>query len=242
MNKFPRWLPTAVASRAQVLISAGGLGGMEDSLLRLVSDHTMAPVWKALEAQSSTPQQLVDYLEYVRLHQAVMGWPANFLDVSGDAIQRRVFNNVALSCEALLRELEKINPDQEAQGGWGLLEQALQRSELLAAKNCDVNKLEVLVNVQALLQEIQQTSNVVEIFDVIRQAALLAVDAPNMHLPRKRDAVRANIVLLARDVSKYVQYHFRKPLHEVVASTVNAALNLHDEAITADSVRKLKQS
>lgn len=242
MNKFPHWLPAEVALHAQVLINAGGLGSMERSLRQLVTDHDMIKVWKSLKTQSSNSQQLIDYLEYVRLHSAVMGWSTDLLNVSGDAIQRKVFSKVASSCETLLTDLGKLSQDYESKEGWELLGQALQRIECSAAKAGDANRLVAIANVQARLQEIQQTSNVVEFFELIRQAALLAVDAPSMHLPRKRDGVRANIVWLATDISKYVQYHFHKPLHEVVASTVNVVLNLHDEPITADSVRKLKQS
>ena len=50
---------------------------------------------------------------------------------------------------------------------------------------------------------------------------------------------RPDIVHLATDLAAYVRMHYKKPLHEVVATTVNVALNLNTRAVTADWVRKV---
>lgn len=242
MSKLPDWLPIEVAFHVQKLLNTGGLGVAKEPLFRLASDPEMAKVWWALQLLSKNPQQLIEYLEYVRLHPIVMGWPSDLLNVPGDAIQREMFGKIASSCETALNALKELSYKNNPQTGWVLLERAVQRNERLAAESGDARKLEAITNFQDHLQEIQKSSNAVEILEAIRLAALLAGDAPDMYLPRKRDSLKADRVLLAQDLSRYVQYHFHKPLHAVVASTINVALNLHEETLTPDAVRKLKHS
>ena len=242
MQKLPDWLPAEVASHVQKLLKTGGLGVTERTLRRLAFDQEMAKVWETLQPLSGGSRRLIDYLEYVRMHRAVMGWPTDFLDVPGDAVQRKVFKKVATSCEAMLNTLAKLSDDQDPQRGWGLLEQAIGRNELRAASEGDDDKLLAVANIRAQLQEIKQTSNVVEILETIKLAASLAADAPDMNLPKKRNAKRPDIACLARDLSSHVQTHFHKPLHEVVAITVNVGLHLDKFQIDADYVRKLKRS
>ncbi len=170
----------------------------------------------------------------------VTGLSKRILDVPGDAIQRKLFAKVADSCEMVLNALQKLNPENDPQKGWRVLEQALQRGEYSAAEQVDTKKLEAIANFQVHLQEIQQSSSVVEILQAIKLAASLAIGAPDMPLPRKRKIPRAAINWLAMDLSSYMRNHFGQPLHANVASTVNAALGLYDDPINADYVRKLK--
>lgn len=242
MSKLPDWLPVEVASHVKKRLNTGGLGAGKEPLCRLAYDPEMAKVWKTLRLLSNSPQPLIEYLEYVRLHPVVMGWPSDLLNVPGDAIQREMFGKIISSCETALNALKELSYKSNPQAGWELLEQAVQRNGRFAAETGDARKLEAIANFQGHLQEIQKSSNVVEILEAIRLAALLAYDAPDMYLPRKRDSLKANRVFLAQDLSRYVQHHFHKPLHAVVASSVNVALDIQDNPFSADSVRKLKNT
>lgn len=242
MSKLPEWLPVEVAFHVKATLNKGGLGDAEETLCRLTYDPEMEKVWAALQSQSGNPQHLIEYLEYVRLHPVVMGWPSDLLNVPGDAVQREQFGKIAGACEAALSALEKLSHKRDRHEGWALLEMAIQRNERQAAETNDGSKLEAITNFQSHLREIQQISDVVEIVRIIRLAAALASDAPDMPLPRRRDSVNADRVLLAQELSRYMQHNFHKPLHAVVATTVNVALALHDNIMTPDAVRKLKLS
>lgn len=240
MSKIPDWLPVEIDSYVQTLIQNGGLGATEKVLQRLISHPEMAKVWKPLLRLSKSPQPLIDYLDAIRWHPVVMGYPIDFLNVPGDAKQREAFSKILVACENTLNALKELSHKNDPQVGWGLLEQAMQRNESLAAKTGDTRKLEAIANFQGRLQEILQSSNIVEILEVIRLAACLAGDAPNMPLPRKRDSLKADRVHLARHLSHYVQDQFHKPCHAVVASTINVIFEHYYDPISADAIRKLK--
>lgn len=242
MSKYPDWLPTEIASHVQTLIHTGGLGAAKATMEGLASHPEMKKVWQALQPLSNTPQQLVDYFDTVRLHPVVNGWPTDILNVPGDAVQRELFSKIRASCDVTLNALKGLSHKNDPMAGWGIVEQAIQRSERRAAQLGDTSKLEATVNFRGHLQTIQASSTIPEILEAIKLAAALAYDAPDMNLPRRRDSLKAARVLLAQDLSHYVRHHFRKPLHDVVATTVNVALNLGDDAISAESVRKLKRT
>ena len=208
---------------------------------RLVYDQSMKKVWGTLQDKTSDVSELVAFLEFVRLHPVVLEWPSDFLNVPGDALQRQLFAQVAASSASALEALSKVSNTNDPFLGWDLLEQAIRRSELFAAEHGMYDKHEAIANFRSRLQEVQESSGVVDFLKMICLAANAAGDAPAMPLPRKRDSLRSSVVFLAMEISIYVREHFRKPLHEIVALTVNAALDLQDEeAISADYVSKLK--
>ena len=194
---------------------------------------------------------LIGYLEKLRLHDAVMPLAQiDIYDVPSNATQRNAFKKVAKSCQDALDAFATISKEKVIevdgkpqkikvlQSGFELLELAINRA--IKASVIEPNSgFTDFYATQTRLEEVQQSLNMIGIIELLQQAANTAAKAPKIPLPTKLNARRPDIVDLATHLSAYVRMHYKKPLHQIVATTVNVALNLHDKAISADWVRKV---
>ncbi len=125
-SKFPEWLPAHLLAHSSQLIKEADLNSAEPLLLRLVSHDKMKGVWKTLSKKATDPQQLIDFLEFVRLHPALEGKPNDPIIIPGDNAQRVVFNNIDKLVKQLINELKDLSPTREAEDGWRMLESTLK--------------------------------------------------------------------------------------------------------------------
>ena len=91
MDKFPIWLPNEVRLHAEDLIKKGGLNSLKPLLMRLVTYLEMQKVWVKLSSKTHDPQKLIDFLEYVRSHPALIGHNTDPILVPSDKAQHQVF-------------------------------------------------------------------------------------------------------------------------------------------------------
>lgn len=193
---------------------------------------------------------LIGYLEKLRLHDAVMPLAQiDIYDVPTNASQANALKKVVKSCQDILdtfatisrEKIIEVGGEPQAikilQSGFELLELAINRS-IKASVNEPKSRFSEYYSMQSKLEEVQQSVNMIEIIQLLKNAADIAAKAPKIPLPTKLNA-RSDIVHLATDLSAYLRMHYKKPLHQVVATTVNVALNLHDNSISADWVRKV---
>ncbi len=197
-----------------------------------------------------SPNLLIGYLDKLRLHEAVMPLAQiDIYNIPSNATQTNAFKKIAKSCQDILDTFATISKEKvievdgepqnikALQSGFELLELAINRA-IKANVDDPESDFKDYYAIQSRLREVQQSVNMIDIIELLQHAANMAAKAPKMPLPTKLNA-RADIVDLATHLSAYVRMHYKKPLHEVVATTVNVALNLHDNAISADWVRKV---
>lgn len=193
---------------------------------------------------------LIGYLEKLRLHDAVMPLAhIDIYDVPSNATQKNAFKKAAKLCQDILdnfaaiskEKIIEVHGEPQAikilQSGFELLELAINRA-IKASVNEPKSEFSDYCAVQSRLREVQESVNMIDVIRLLQHAANIAAKAPKIPLPTKLNA-RSDIVHLATDLSAYLRMHYKKPLHQVVATTVNVALNLHDNSISADWVRKV---
>jgi hypothetical protein len=206
---------------------------MTERLMRLTTDEGMRPAWLALAKCASQPQDLVEYLEYVRLHYTLMG-PGFWGKVPTRSIQRRALKRVAKLGKELLTELEAL-------GGTGLATLHGLLNQLATHSYAQQKKSQTFVHAfspKHTLAGLQREIRIKNVLESLIHAAGLALEAPPRG-PRKLKARSADRTAYIQDLSRYVKQHFGKPLNEAVANTVNASLNLHDKPVTESLVRQL---
>ncbi|HVS26545.1 MAG TPA: hypothetical protein VHE58_04515 [Burkholderiales bacterium] len=239
--RFPPWLPQIVADHATQLIDSGGLGEkMTERLKRLTTDAGMRAAWAALAKYAPQPQDLVDYLEYARLHYTLM-WHGYWRKFPALSSQRRALKRVAKLGKELLKELEAIGGNNPAAGLAALehlLNQVVTHSFALRKENQTIVHAFTL---KQTLADLQRETGIENVLNNLIQAAELALQAPPVG-PRKLRDKNADRTAYIQDLARYVKRRFGKPLNEVVANTVNASFNFHDNPVTEDLVRKLTRS
>ncbi len=239
MMRFPSWLPQIVATHATHLIGSGGLNAqMIERLERLTTDQGMQTAWVALARCAPQPQDLVDYLEYARLHYTLM-WPGYWGKIPTLSTQRRALKRIAKLGKELLIELKAIggnSPDAGLAALENLLSQVVTHSFAQRKENQSIVHAFTL---KQTLANLQRETGIENVLESLIQAAELVLLAPHRG-PRKLKASSADRTAYIQDLSRYAKRHFGKPLNEVVANTVNASLNLQeDDQVTEDLVRKL---
>lgn len=235
MPTFPKWIPIELNGYANKLIDTGNLGLREALLIRLLTYHDMQSVWKLLSSHADSIQQLIDFLEFVQLHSAILSKVEN-IDISSKAVQRNAYTKIQKSIKAIIKELANLGSSNNPEVGWALLESALERSECEFPEN-----YQDIVTLRSYLQELQNETSAIEVLEAIQSAAELAANAPAPNLPVRRNTQRAKINWLIQDLSQYCQNHFGEYLDEVVANTVNTVFDLVDSDIEADYVAKLRK-
>ena len=235
---FSDKIPVALSNHAKNLIAQGGLNTLEAMLIRLIDSLEMQSVWKILMSHTDSPQKLIDFFEYVRLHDAVLRRNAEDgkIDTPSKTIQRKAFLKIHKSIINIVDELKKLSSGDNPEVGWALLEAAITRSELAFMENH-----QDIISLKNYLQNLQNQTSIVDVLDAIQVATTLAANAPASNLPVKRNSSRAKINWLIQDLSEYCLNEFIKPLDAVVASTVNTVFDLIDSDIDADYVAKLRK-
>ena len=238
MHTFSDKIPVALSNHAKKLIVQGGLNTLEAMLIRLIDSLEMQSVWKILMSHADSPQKLIDFFEYVRLHDAVLRGNAEDgkLDTPSKTIQRKAFLKIQKSIISIVDELKNLSGENSPEVGWVLLEAAITRSELAFTENH-----QDIISLKSYLQNLQNQTSIVDVLDAIQVATTLAANAPASNLPVKRNSSRAKINWLIQDLSEYCLNEFIKPLDAVVASTVNTVFDLIDSDIDADYVAKLRK-
>lgn len=235
MTHFRTWLPKIVADHATRLMRSGGLNAqMTERLERLTTDEGMKAAWAALAKCASQPQDLVDYLEYARLHSTVM-WPGLWGKVPSRSVHRRALKRVAKLSKELIKELDAL-------GGTGLATLDSLFNQLVTHSYAQQKKNQTFVHAftpKQTLAGLQRGTGIKNVLESLIQAAESALQTPPRG-PRKLRDKNADRTAYIQDLSRYVKQHFGKPLNEVVANTVNASLNLQENnQVTEDLVRKL---
>ena len=105
MDRFPPWLPMEVKKHAEYLITVGCLNTAKPLLMRLVTHYEMEKVWNRLTRNSKQAQQLIDFLEYVRLHASLQGEVTSSISIPSDKVQRAAFHKITNAAETILPTL-----------------------------------------------------------------------------------------------------------------------------------------
>ncbi len=235
MPSFPKWIPTELGEYANRLIDLDNLGLREPLLIHLLTSFDMQHVWKSLSSHADCPQQLIDFLEFVQLHNAILSKVEN-IDIPSEAVQHNAYTKIQKSIKVIIGELANLGSSNNPEVGWALLESAVERSECEFPEN-----YQDIASLKGYLYKFQSETSVIETLEAIQAAAELAANAPAPNLPVKRNSSRAKINWLIQDLSQYVQSHFGKPLDAIVATTINTVFNLTEESIAADDVTKLRK-
>lgn len=225
----------------------------DKSVLRLrktLNNILIKQVCKDLLKIKPSSDLLIGYLEKLRLHEAVMPLAQiDIYNVPSNATQANAFKKIAKSCQDILDAIASISKEKVVeiegeqqnikalQSGFELLELAINRAIKASVGELKSGFADYYA-IQSRLEEAQQSVNMMDIIQLLKNAADIAAKAPKMPLPIKLNA-RPDIVDLATHLSAYVRMHYKKPLHQVIATTVNVALNLKENAISADWVRKV---
>ena len=242
MNQFPQWLPAQVAEHAKQLINTGGLNTLEPLLIRLVTSPQMASVWKSLSDKAHHPQQLVDFLDYVRLHPSLKGKPTDPIAIPSDQLQRTAYKKISELSQLILKELNDLSGSDDPQAGWRLLESTLIRTELDQLHQTSTSLFLEIKALQAKLNRIEHYTQISSVIAMIGLAASLASSAPDAALPKRRNSDRAKCNYLILGLKTYLKDCFSTNSPSLIATIVNTAFNFADGGITADDVRKLKPS
>ena len=70
---FPTWLPKPLLDHCLSKIQSGALSVDQQECIKRLSNHlTMRYVWETLALYNPEPQELIDFIEFVRLHPTVI--------------------------------------------------------------------------------------------------------------------------------------------------------------------------
>lgn len=242
-SKFPEWLPAHIFAYSAHLIEKANLNDAELLLHRLVTRDKMKGVWKTLSKQTTNPQSLIDFLDFVRLHPALEGKPNDPINISSDKTQRLVFNNIDKLVKQLVNELKGLSPTRDAGDGWRILESTLERAELGNLKQHnqeEFSKFLAIKKIQSALASIQLQHSITDILETISLATQYATTAPDAKLPVRRNTERAKVNWLILSLKQYLKQHFNTQSHAMIANIVNVTFDLSHNSISDEDVRKVK--
>lgn len=238
MHKFPKWLPQNVAAHCQTKLNSGALSDeQKDCTLRLTTQDDMRLVWQALSKVATTPDKLVDLIEYVRLHPTILCAESKAPRLT-IAKQRKAMQQISLITERLLGALGQLKPvEPDANEGMTRLLSELRRLQNQATAHQYGDTVVRLQQHLARLEAVDTEFGLVETLQTLQEAATFAMHVPTDG-PRKQGAYSASRTLFIKDLKNYIQHLFGKQLNQVVATIVNTAMNLPSETVTEDMVRK----
>lgn len=238
MRNFPKWLPEVIVVHCDDKLQSGALSeDQKQCIIRLTTHESMRNVWEALNREASKPEQLVDLIEYVRLHPTILFHQAQTHTLTS-ANQRKVMARISALSELLLAtlaQLTSIEPD--ANKGIALLKSEIYQIQKQAASEQDGTTVVHLHELMDRLEEADAGFGIVETLQSLQEASTLAMDAPAKE-PRKQGARTASRTLFIKELKRYIQFNLSKKLNQVVATIVNTAMNLPPETVTEDQVRK----
>lgn len=235
--QFPVWLPSHVVTHARKIITE--LSPKEEikaCLARLTTHPDMRAVWNAIQKTFVDPNDLIEFLEYIRLHPAVTN-QISLTDIPSHAKENKAFSDISKYSSLTLNSLRDLTPTKNLEQGLRMLDAALERLEADAVLNTTKNHIKTFELRRILKQAQQQSIDFITTLMALQDAASLAMQAPSTNLPRKRNTDNAHIVWLVKDTSQYFKKRLKSPQYQLVADTVNTALALHDDALDAERVR-----
>lgn len=243
MLKFPKWLPANVAAHCADKLNSGALSEeQKQCIIRLTSHESMRSVWETLEKEifkkeKPDPSKLVNMIEDVRLHPTVL-YPESKTPKLSSANQRKVMAQISKLSQNLLNTFAQLDSAaQDANKGIQFLLQEMSRMQKMAASQQEGKLVIRIHELQEGLKEADASFGIAEMFQALQEASALAINIlPDG--PRKQGAKTASRTLFIKDLKRYIKYHFRKQLNQVVATIVNTAMNLDSETVTEDMVRK----
>lgn len=228
---------------------------------RVLTNPQMQEAYFKLLKQNADVILLTGYNDKIRLHDSITGFNPDKFEVPNNAKQRKAFLKIEKYCQGILdafAELGSQDNKNEAEldiqdnremanrklkatySGFYLLAQSVNRAVNKAIKTSDMVGHTQYHLIHSLIEEIGQSdADILQVINLLKNTCIAAKAAPKMPLPTKLEMKRPDIQDLATDLSAYLRMHYKKPFHEVVATTVNIALNLDKKSITADWVRKL---
>lgn len=237
MHHFPNWLPQLVAAHCHTKLDSGPLSDQQaECILRLTTQDDMLAAWQTL-SKVATSDKLVDLIEYVRLHPAVMYTESKSHKLT-IAKQRKALSEVSVLAARLLSTLSKLDPmAADAQQGIHLIKAETHRLQNLSAQKHDGTSVVHLFQLFELLEAADEDYGIARTLKSLQEAATLAKDAPTDG-PRKQGAKTATRTAFIKDLKRYIHLNFGKKLNQVIATFVNTALKLPPETVTEDMVRK----
>jgi hypothetical protein len=238
MNNFPKWLPPDIAKYCQSKLDFGALSEEQSAcILRLSTHDDMRFAWEALMKVTDNTELLIDLIEYVRLHPAVMHAGIKTHQLTS-AQQRKALKDVAVLSERLLNALSQLHQvERNADEGMAHLKSELRRLQNQAAALQYGDSVVRFHQHITRLEAVDAEFGIARTLQTLQEASMLAMEEPTAG-PRKKGAKNAARTQFIQDLKRYFQFHFDKKLNQVVASFVNSALDLSDDAVSEDMVRK----
>lgn len=226
-SELPKWLPEALRAHVLTKLKLGGLGVLQNQLIRLASLEEMQHVWASLDNTKTDPELLIDFIEYVRLHPLVM-YPELLTNSQTLSEQRKYLKSIIKHSQSLLDNLAML-------GG-------IKDCPELGVNN--ISPAWALISMKHLtLDDVEYpASEFTTHLTVLQEAATLTLNASPKRSSNKPGAKNAKQIQLIKDISRFIHEHFQRPLNQVVATTVNVVLDLPSDQVTEDSVRKLTKS
>lgn len=226
-NELPKWLPEALRVHVLAKLEVGGLGILQSQLIQLASREEMQHVWTSLVNAKADPELLIEFFEYVRLHPLVM-YPELLTNSLTLSEQRKHLKSIIKHSQSLLDNLAllggtKSHPElgvSNISPAWALI-----GMNLLAVDGVEYTASEFTTHLK-----------------VLQEAATLTLNALPKRSSNKPGAKNAKQIKLIKDISRFIQQHFQRPLNQAVATTVNVVLDLPNDQVTEDLVRKLTKS
>jgi hypothetical protein len=238
MHRFPKWLPLNIAKYCKGKLDFGALNEEQSAcILRLSTHDDMRFAWEALMKVNDNTELLVDLIEYVRLHPAVMHAGIKTHQLTS-AKQRKALKEVAVLSERLLNALSQLHQvERNADEGMAHLKSELRRLQNQAAALQYGDSVVQFHQHIERLEAVDAEFGIARTLQTLHEASMLAMDSPAAG-PRKKGAKNAARTQFIQDLKRYFHFHFNKKLNQVVASFVNSALDLSDDAVSEDMVRK----
>lgn len=249
MVQFPTWLPELVALHAGNLLSGGSLGrDSTNRLTRLCTEPDMRRAWRALYRVAHDQGRLIKFLNVALNEVLFLPNSRNRLPLPKES--RKSFGKIAKLSAALIKELQRVtSKGNKPESGIEELRDALLRIARHPREHVSATEISIRTDITSpaltlyeLLGDDLDPSDVIDYLNHITAAALLAINAPPSTGLRKRGAATAARTQYIREIDNFLLVNFGKSMPSVVAATVNTSLDLHDNAVTEDLVRKLRPS
>jgi hypothetical protein len=239
MHHFPKWLPPDIAKHCKNKLDPENKLNAEQEycIHRLATQDNMRFAWEALMKVTDNTELMIDLIEYVRLHPAVMYAGINTQQLTS-AKQRKGLKEISVLSERLLNALAQLNQvDHNPNEGMAFLKSELRRLQNQAASLQFGATVVRSHHHITMLEAVDAEYGIAQTLQTLHEASMLAMEAPSEG-PRKKGAKTASRTALIKDLKRYIQFHFGQKLNQVVATFVNTALNLKDDAVSEDMVRK----
>ena len=197
---FPKWLPKPLPDHCLGKIQSGALSVAQQECIKRLSTHlTMRYVWETLAHYNPDPQELIDFIELVRLHPTINSpeYKSNQLTQSR---QRQVMKQISKSSSKLLANLELLDPAASAaNSGVELLISEIFKLEKKLAFEQNGPATIRLAAMKDELKQINEDNGIVETIKVLQAASKLAMDAPFDNIPKKIGAKTAPRTILIKE-------------------------------------------